>query len=127
MTSTIDTTGSGPASPQGNLAAAVVAFCRLLRAKGIKLHADASQTAMVVLAEIDITKRYDFRNGLLVALLQRPEDRPLFIYLFNAFWFIAASHSSQPIDNALSVLGRPLDQKGSLQRSDDENQKSQIQ
>ncbi len=110
-----------------NLVNAVVAFCRLLLERGVKLHADASQTVMCALAEIDITQQQDFRNALLVALLQRPEDRPLFMYLFNAFWLVAPSRSRRPIENALGLLGRPLDTKGSLQRSNDEDQKSQSQ
>jgi uncharacterized protein len=125
MTPMNDAIANLPISAQGNLATAVVAFCRLLRAKGVKLHADASQTAMVVLAEIDITKRYDFRNALLVSLLERPEDRALFIYLFNAFWLIRPSHNSEGPESILSLLGRPVDQKGSWQSSDGEDQKSQ--
>jgi uncharacterized protein len=105
---------------QGNLAIPVVKFCRLLRKKGVKLHADASQTAMSVLSEIDITNRLDFRNALLVALLQRPEDRALFIYLFNAFWMIAPSQNRQP-DSALGMPGRPADTKSSFQRSDEDD------
>jgi uncharacterized protein len=120
MTSTVENTDIGLMPSQGNLATAVVAFCRLLRKKGVKLQADASQTAVTVLSEIDITNRLDFRNVLLIALLQRPEDRALFIYLFNAFWLIAPSQNRQP-ESALGMLGRPLDTKGSLQRSDDDD------
>lgn len=104
-----------------NLVNAVIAFCRLLRERGVKLHADASQTAMYALAEIDISKQQDFRNVLLVALLQRPEDRPLFMYLFNAFWLVAPSRSHQAIEDAVGLFGRPLDTKGSLAPPDDEN------
>ena len=120
MTERIDSIGTGQAPLARDMATSVVAFCRLLRKKGVKLQADASQTAMSVLPEIDITKRLDFRNVLLVALLQRPEDRPLFIYLFNAFWMVAPSQSQQP-ESALGMLGRPLDTKGSLRRSDDDD------
>ena len=126
MTSTVDNTDIadtdiGLIPSQGNLATAVVAFCRLLRKKGVKLQADASQTAIIVLSEMDITYIVlDFRNVLLIALLQRPEDRALFIYLFNAFWLIAPSQNRQP-ESALGMLGRPLDTKGSLQRSDDDD------
>jgi uncharacterized protein with von Willebrand factor type A (vWA) domain len=119
MTQPVSNADLALTSSQRTLATAVVAFCRLLRKKGVKLQADASQTAMSVLAEIDITNRLDFRNVLLVALLQRPEDRALFIYLFNAFWMVAPSQSRQP-ESALGLLGRPLDTKGSLQRSEDE-------
>lgn len=91
----------------------------------MKLHADASQTVMYALAEVDITKQQDFRNVLLVALLQRPEDRPLFMYLFNAFWLVAPSRRRLPIENAAGLFGRPVDTKGSLVRSNDENNSGQ--
>ena len=106
----------------GNLVNAVIAFCRLLRERGVKLQADASQTVMYALAEIDVTKAHNFRNALIVALLQRPEDRPLFMYLFNAFWLIAPSRTRQPIENAVGLFGRPVDTKRTPVRSNDENQ-----
>lgn len=109
----------------GNLVNAVIAFCRLLRQRGVKLQADASQTVMYALAEIDVTKVQDFRNALLVALLQRPEDRPLFMYLFNAFWLVAPSRTRQPIENAVGLFGRPVDANRTPVRANDENQSGQ--
>jgi uncharacterized protein len=115
-------------SPQdGTLVNSVVAFCRLLRERGVKIHADASQTATRALAEIDVTNQQDFRNALMVSILQRPEDRPLFIYYFNAFWSVAPSRSRQPIENAVGLFGRPVDTKESLIRTNEENQPGQVQ
>ena len=74
------------AADAGDLVEAVVRFCRLLRAWGVQLPASASQCALEALREIDVTRREDFRNALRIAIVQRPEDFPLFTYLFNAYW-----------------------------------------
>lgn len=73
-----------------NLVRSVVRFCRLLRMWGVRLPAGAAQAALDALREIDITSREDFRTTLRVSLIHRPEDFPLFTYLFNTFWRPAA-------------------------------------
>lgn len=90
------------------LARAVVRFCRLLREAKVSLAADAAQTALRALAEVTITRREDFRSALLVSLLSRSEDRPAFMYLFNAFWTTAMNPAPRPARGGLP--GRPLDQ-----------------
>ena len=105
----IGTVPTGSTSGISDLVSAMVRFCRLLRKWGIKLPADASHTALRALAEIDISRLDDCRNALLIALLQRPEDRPLFIYLFNVFWVIASrARQGSPAD---AFPGRPVDQQ----------------
>jgi uncharacterized protein with von Willebrand factor type A (vWA) domain len=95
-----------------DLEGAVIRFCRLLRDARIELSADAAQTALRALAEVAITRREDFRNALLISLLSRPEDRPLFMYLFNAFWTVAMNSAPRPAHEGLP--GRPLDQESRL-------------
>ncbi|MGD9765711.1 MAG: VWA domain-containing protein [Candidatus Binatia bacterium] len=72
-----------------NLVRAVVRFCRLLRVWGVRLPAGAAHAALDALREIEITNRQDFRTALRIALIHRPEDFPLYTYLFNTFWQIA--------------------------------------
>jgi uncharacterized protein with von Willebrand factor type A (vWA) domain len=74
------------AAESSDLVEAVVRFCRLLRTWGVHLTASASQSALEALREIDVTRREDFRSALRIAIVQRPEDFPLFTYLFNAYW-----------------------------------------
>ncbi len=110
------------------MALAVVRFCRILRQYNIKLAADCAQTALRALDEIDISNRQDFRNALLISLLSRPEDRALFVYLFNLFWLVAAAPAPTRAHDGLP--GRPLDRaslKRRLGRGDDEKQNSGTQ
>ncbi len=81
------------AVPEGSLVNAVVRFCRLLRAWGIPVAAGASHTAIEALREIDLSRREDFRHALALCLLRRPEDMPLFVYLFNAYWGVRKSRA----------------------------------
>jgi len=74
------------ATSDGSLVVSVVRFCRLLRQWGVPVAASASQTAVEAMREIDLSRREDFRHALALTLVRRPEDMPLFIYLFNAFW-----------------------------------------
>ena len=80
----------------GSLAVSVVRFCRLLKHWGLRLPASSAQTALAALAAVDITRRYDFRTALRIALLKRPEDFQLFDYLFNAFWSIQDGKAASP-------------------------------
>jgi len=102
-----------PAISGAGLALGVIRFCRMLRQYNIKLAADCAQTALRALDEIDISNRQDFRNALLISLLSRPEDRALFIYLFNLFWLVAAAPAPTRAHEGLP--GRPLD-RPSLRR-----------
>ena len=95
-----------------DLVTAMVRFCRLLRKWGIKLPADASQIALRALAEIDISSVDNCRNALMIALLQRPEDRPLFMYLFNVFWKVASRGRRGAATDAFP--GRPVDKRANL-------------
>src|SRR5262245_15005938 len=74
------------AAAHGNLLVSVVRFCRLLRQWGVPVAAGASQAAIEALREISLARREDFRHALALTLVHRPEDMPLFLYLFNAFW-----------------------------------------
>ena len=85
-----------------DLATATVRFCRLLRSSGLSLPADASHVALRALAAIDISKLEDCRNALMIALLRRPEDRPLFIYLFNLFWVTSSRERRSSAPNPFS-------------------------
>jgi uncharacterized protein with von Willebrand factor type A (vWA) domain len=107
-----DSLDSNAAINAAGIESAVIRFCRLLRDAKIKLPADAAQTALRALAEVVITRREDFRNALLISLLSRPEDRALFMYLFNAFWTMAMNPAPRPAYEGLP--GRPLDQESRL-------------
>ncbi|HTY54845.1 MAG TPA: VWA domain-containing protein [Candidatus Binataceae bacterium] len=97
------------ASETADLVTAMVRFCRLLRERGIKLASDASQIALRAWAEIDISQLDDCRNALMIALLQRPEDRPAFIYLFNAFWVKTSQDRRAPVADPFP--GHPADRQ----------------
>jgi uncharacterized protein with von Willebrand factor type A (vWA) domain len=81
------------AAAHGNLVVSVVRFCRLLRQWGVPVAAGASQTAIEALREIGLARREDFRHALALTLVRRPEDMPLFLYLFNAFWGTATQRA----------------------------------
>lgn len=91
----------------GSLTVSVVRFCRMLRSFGVKLHAGSALTALHVLREIEIGNRTDVRTALQLALVQRPEDLPLFHYLFNAFFRLDSREG--PANEGLS--NRPVDAK----------------
>ena len=74
------------ATPRGSLVTSAVEFCRLLKHRGIAVSPGASQYALRALGEIDITRRADFRAALRLTLLKKPEDIPLFNYLFDDYW-----------------------------------------
>ncbi len=79
---------------EGSLLVSVARFCRLLRSWGVAVAAGAAQGAMEALREIDLTRRDDFRLALMLTLVHRPEDVPMFTYLFNAFWGTGAARTS---------------------------------
>ena len=74
------------ATDAADLVDAVVRFCRHLRSSGVRVHPDSSQSALLALREVPVTSRDDFRTALLVSVVHRPEDLPLFDYAFNQFW-----------------------------------------
>lgn len=91
-----------------NLVRAVVRFCRLLRMWGVRLPAGAAQAALDALGEIEISSRDDFRTALRIAIIHRPEDFPLFTYLFNTYWRTAApTAEGQQVSEAFP--NRPVD------------------
>ncbi|RIL07366.1 MAG: hypothetical protein DCC71_03390 [Proteobacteria bacterium] len=97
------------ASRETDLVAAVVGFGRLLRQWGVQLHAGASLVALETLRVIDLERREDFRFALCAALVHRPEDRPLFDYLFNSYWATGADRLAPPANEGLA--NRPVDAK----------------
>lgn len=78
--------GVSIATPRGSLVTTAVEFCRLLKRRGIAVSPGASQFAVSALGEVDITRRAEFRAALRITLLTKPEDIPLFNYLFEDFW-----------------------------------------
>ena len=78
--------GMSIAIPRGSLVTAVVEFCRLLNESGIAIVPGASQHALPALREINITRRAEFRAALRISLLKKPEDIPLFNFLFATYW-----------------------------------------
>ena len=74
------------ATPRGSLVTTTVEFCRLLKRRGLTVSPGASQVAVRALGEVDITRRAEFRAALGITLLTRPEDIPLFNFLFEDFW-----------------------------------------
>ena len=74
------------ATPRGSLVTTLVEFCRLLKRRGITVSPGASQVAVRALGEVDITRRSEFRAALGITLLTKPEDIPLFNFLFEDFW-----------------------------------------
>jgi hypothetical protein len=103
------------AVPEGSLVVSVVRFCRLLRSWGVPVAAGASQTAVEALREIDLARREDFRTALALTLVRRPEDYPLFTYLFNAYWGSGATRNT--IMPGEEMAERPADVAGPSPRA----------
>jgi len=78
------------------LVTSTVEFCRLLKQKGIGVAPSASQIGLRALGEIDITRRAEFRSALIISLLKKPEDIPLFNILFDAYWRTDADEVGLP-------------------------------
>ena len=74
------------ATEADDLVDAVVRFCRFLKAWGMRVHPDASLSALLALREIELDRRNDFRAALRLSLVHRPEDFPLYEHLFHTFW-----------------------------------------
>jgi uncharacterized protein with von Willebrand factor type A (vWA) domain len=70
----------------GSLPAAMIEFCRLLNDHGIPVSPGSAEHALRGVAEIDLSRRRQFRSVLRISLLSKPEDFPLFSDLFNTFW-----------------------------------------
>lgn len=108
------------AARRGSLVITVLQFCRLLRHCGLRLSGDGAQVALAALAEIDITRRLDFRTALQVALLKRPEDIQYFNYLFNAYWRLDGDEVVNPSEAANEQPTAPLE----AETADDPNGES---
>jgi len=103
------------AASDGNLVVSVVRFCRLLRQCCVQVAAGASQTAIEALCEISLDRREDFRHALALTLVHRPEDMPLFLYLFNAFWGTATQRATEVLGeerSSRSANPSGLDRRG---------------
>ena len=93
---------SSPAASSADLVDAVVRFCRDLGSVGVRVHADASQAALLALREIPLVNRSDFRTALRLSVVKRAEDLPLFDHLFNLFW--GTGRAADPSARAMRSL-----------------------
>lgn len=68
----------------------IVAFGRLLRARGVRLTQAEAQDALRAVGLIDVGDRAEFRAALRATLVHRREDAEAFDVAFEQFWRLAA-------------------------------------
>lgn len=81
----------------------MVEFCRLLNDHGIAVSPGSAEHALRGVAEIDLSRRRQFRSVLRISLLNQPEDFPLFGDLFDTFWRAAGTAPVPSNDNAMTA------------------------
>jgi uncharacterized protein with von Willebrand factor type A (vWA) domain len=83
-------TDGGSNAASGSLAPLVVEFCSELREEGMQVGTSELLDAFDALAEVDWSRRDDFREALATTVAKSQQDQHLFKLVFDRFFFRAA-------------------------------------
>ncbi len=65
----------------------ILGFCDVLRKKGLRISTSEAQDAMKAVSLISLGKTREFHDALLITLVKKPEDLPLFEQAYKDFFF----------------------------------------